>query len=347
MSGGAARTPPVPVLAAVGLCLLGTSLAAAQPANAQPANAQPAGASVSAQTAAVLADEGHALMQQGKLAEACPRLAESQRLDPSPARGLTVGECFERDGKLASAWLHYRKAASLSAEHARAGADPDAAAAEARRREIAIEPRLSKVRVRVLGTVPGLQITRNEEVVVNLQWDVAVPVDDGFHAIEATATGHHPWRKRIQVGGAEVVTVMVPKLAPVEPEKTYLGVTIGSVVAASGLALVGVGLAYGFIAKNKRDDAEPHCPLPNACLQQGVTLHEEARNAATVSTATFVTGSILVAGGVVTWIVVPNTAADPSSEANEAPDAAEPPAAMQVTPVLTPELAGLWLGGRF
>ena len=47
--------------------------------------------------------EGRALMKDGDLAAACPKLEESLRLDPAVGTLMNLAECHERQGRTASA----------------------------------------------------------------------------------------------------------------------------------------------------------------------------------------------------------------------------------------------------
>ena len=53
--------------------------------------------------AEALFDQGVRLMKQNNFAEACPKLEESDRIDPAVGTLLYLGECYERVGKTASA----------------------------------------------------------------------------------------------------------------------------------------------------------------------------------------------------------------------------------------------------
>ncbi len=73
-------------------------------AHAQPPDAAKADA---------LFKEGRALMKKGDFETACPKLEESYRLDPAAGTGINLGDCFEKQGKIASALLAYQAARAL------------------------------------------------------------------------------------------------------------------------------------------------------------------------------------------------------------------------------------------
>src|SRR5689334_1948856 len=56
--------------------------------------------------------EGKQLMADGAFERACPKLAESYRLDPATGALLATALCYERANKLASAWVAYTDAAA-------------------------------------------------------------------------------------------------------------------------------------------------------------------------------------------------------------------------------------------
>jgi hypothetical protein len=138
--------------------------------SAQGASAQerdPAGAQA-------LFDEGKKLMTEGKLAEACPKLVESLRLDPGGGTSMAVALCHEAEGKTATAWADFNVALSDARRDRRN--DREGAALEHIRN---LEPKLTRVRVLVTKELEGLQILRNGVPVGKAQWSTPVPVDPG------------------------------------------------------------------------------------------------------------------------------------------------------------------------
>lgn len=55
-----------------------------------------------------LFDEARALMAAGQAAEACPKLEESQRLDPGSGTLMNLARCYEQTNRIATAWSTYQ-----------------------------------------------------------------------------------------------------------------------------------------------------------------------------------------------------------------------------------------------
>src|SRR5258708_39530923 len=98
---------PIALLASAAL-LAGASNAGAQGAS-------------DAATAQALFDAGRTLMSAGNYAAACPKLADSQRLDPGAGTLMNLAACYEKNGQTASAWATFLEAAPA----ARAGGHPE------------------------------------------------------------------------------------------------------------------------------------------------------------------------------------------------------------------------------
>src|SRR5437868_13705153 len=104
--------------------------------------AQPAGPE--AALAEVLYQKGRELMAQGKAAEACPKFAESYRLDATTGTLLNLASCHETEGKLATAWLEFSRSVALARRDRRSDR-----VRFAQDRLAAIEPKLSYLTVMV------------------------------------------------------------------------------------------------------------------------------------------------------------------------------------------------------
>ncbi len=162
-------------------------------------------------TARALFDDGRKLMKAGDYAGACPKFDAAARTYPSAGILLNLGDCYEKVGKTASAWTEFGDAASLATRTHR----PDDAA-EARKRQAAIEPSLTRLVVHVGHEVPGLTVTRDGEAIAPGAWGVPIPVDPGNHDLHAEAAGYLPWSSTTDVEGkGQTVTVEIPAPQPV------------------------------------------------------------------------------------------------------------------------------------
>lgn len=164
----------------------------------------------SEKTAAAFAfKKGKELMNAGQIAEACAAFAQSEKLDPQLGTQYNLARCFEKQGKLASAWINYTE---LAAKDSNAGRRDDST-----RRATALEPRLPKMMLEVHAT-DGLVVTL-DGVDVTVLAGVESPIDPGVHTIQATAPAVPAWSKQIDfhVEG-QTVKVEVPALAKAAAE---------------------------------------------------------------------------------------------------------------------------------
>src|SRR5690349_11155528 len=118
---------------AVGTLVAFLAFSSARPSFAQSATDKAA--------AEALFQQGHTLLIANKLDEACPKLAESLRLDVGLGTMLYLAECYERSGKTASAWAQFREAQATAAK------DKDPREKVARDRADKLEPNLSKLSI--------------------------------------------------------------------------------------------------------------------------------------------------------------------------------------------------------
>lgn len=280
--------------------------------------------------AEALFEEGRKLVAQNP-AQACPKFAESQRLDPSPSTLLNLGSCYERIGKTASAWATYREAASMANALNR---QPMVAIAQ--RHAASVEPDLARLVLTPSAPSEGLEIKRDGQVVGRGEWDVAVPVDPGVLTIEAVAPGKKKWTATIEVAErGKTVSFTIPPLEDGPPEAqppttTSAEMPAGGQVAydtatpphhrvqwhkpaalvAGGIGIAGlvVGTVFVLQAKSKYDDSLANCPASsNVCSPQGVSQRDDARSAGNIATAAYVFGGASLVTGVVLWVLAPRS----------------------------------------
>lgn len=283
--------------------------------------------------------EGRRLLAASRFAEACPKFAESQRLDPAVGTLLNLGDCYEKTGRTASAWTVFRDAAA-EARRLR----------DARREEVASDRatalglRLVKLTILVpkASETPGLQVKRDGVVVERAAWSTATPMDPGWHAIEATAPGKRRWTLPVTIDAARPTTVItVPPLedlaAPVAAEPRTEGRAqriAGGVLAGGGLAALGVSAIFTAMAVASDNESAAHCH-GNACDRIGVGLRDDALDDARASTISLVTGLAAVAGGAALWLTAPSSAKKP------------PATGIRADPVIGPGQVGLTFRGAF
>ncbi len=270
--------------------------------------------------AQALFEEGKKLSAAGNFAAACPKFAESQKLDPGAGTLLHLGNCYEKTGRTASAWATYIDAASAAKAQGR-----NDWAENAKTRAGALEPRLSRVTIVVKERVPGLEVRRDEVVLSEGAFGVALPVDPGERTFEATAPGKKKWRGSFTLKEGQKLEVAIPPLAadaaPVAGTSAGTSVrpppadasgkehgggarTAGYVLAGVGAAGLVVGGVTGLLAMNKNSRSKELCPTAGACgNQEGVDANDAAKSMGTLSTISFIAGGALAATGVVLIVV--------------------------------------------
>ena len=150
----------------------GRSAAAAAPTEAH--RASPADVAA----AQALFEQGRSLMARERPQDACPKFEESQRLDPALGTEFNLANCYEKIGKLASAYALYTEVAAT----ARATGQQQREEV-ARQRAEAVKPKLTKlVIVAPPGSAGQLRVERDGREIGEAQWGFPVPVDPGPQA---------------------------------------------------------------------------------------------------------------------------------------------------------------------
>ncbi len=286
------------------------------------------GASDSA-TAQALFEEGRKLLEAGNSAAACPKFEESQRLDPGVGTQFNLADCYEKDGRTASAWSLFLEVAAATKKAGQTDRE-----AVARKRAEALRPKLSRLVIQVppKSNVEGLEVQRDGVTVGKAQWGLAVPTDPGVHVIRVSAPAKKAWETRIEVEkGPNVQTLSIPVLTdapasetvgegdaedtsasfageaePGTPTQRYLA------YGSFGVAAIGIGLGTVFglkaISKNDDSNAEGLCD-GNRCVAEGAALRDDARSAGNISTIGFALGGAGLVAGVLLLVLEPKPSA--------------------------------------
>jgi hypothetical protein len=312
---------------------LGAALVAAFLACSHGAQAQ---AASDAAAADALFNEAQKLAAAGNYAQACPKYAESLRLDTGIGVMLYLADCYERTGKTASAWVQFREAEELASKQA------DRRAAAAHDRAARLEPVLARLVIRLGPGVdlPGLELKRDTTLVGRAQWEVPVPVDPGVHTIIASAPGKKTRTMSVLVvaGGSPTTLTVAPledeSVATTEPPPRPQGTSpselpvtepattstrpgnteriVAYAVGAAGLVGIVVGSYFGFdtISKNNAANSDGNCHSNGdneLCNKTGLPLNQAAQSSATASNIAFGLGAAALAGGVVLYLTSPRS----------------------------------------
>lgn len=274
--------------------------------------------------AEALFDRGLGLLRDGKLNEACESLEQSQAIEAGIGTMLYLAECYERQGRTASAWALFREASSQAQ-----AAGQGERAETGRKRAERLMHELAMLTLVAPTWPPELHavITRNGSNVPQSTLGVAVPVDPGEQRVEVKAAGYAPFSASIRVeprasrsltlpmltalsGAAAVASEQsaanpeaspIPKArAAADPRARWQRIS-GLAVGGAGVAGLLVGGAFGIRAIVKSNDADALCKngecAPTANLQRAQTAHDQANHAARVSNGTFITGAVLAVAG--------------------------------------------------
>ncbi|MFW5740234.1 MAG: hypothetical protein ACOC1F_07695, partial [Myxococcota bacterium] len=297
---------------------LGATLAVCPLVAAQPSISDKA-------TARSLFEEGRALVAEGKVEQACPKFKGSYDLDPGAGSAFHLADCYEKTGKVASAWVLFLEVAVLMRD---AGEKEKEAAA--RKRAEALAPRLSRLNIQVPKehVIDGLTVVRDGEKVNAASWNTALPVDPGEHTVTVSAPGREAWTTVVTIDGEGVSEkIVVPQLpasqkepppstTPATPSTASTDAAMdsgglegqrmtGLIVGGGGVLVFGVGTFLGLRAKSSYDDSEAFCN-GDVCTQQGLDIRSDARSDANMATIVGGLGLAAMVGGAVMYFTAPD-----------------------------------------
>ena len=302
--------------------------------------------------------EGKRLSNEQKYSEACPKFAESYKLDPGLGTLLNLATCHESEGKVASAWAEFSEA---MARAKREGDNDRAQLADEHVRSL--EPKLAHVSVNVAagGAAPGLVIKFDSRELSSAALGLQIPVDPGKHLLEASAPGKQSYSQSFDTPAIPTtLAVTVPVLqdaasaAPIPPAAvpvpaaapviapapqaapapstgaSHTGLIVSGV--ATGLFVVGTAVT-GALYSSRRSDFD----TANASLDP--SRKDKRDSAQTLGTANLAfTGGALVSAGFLVYFIA-------TAGSHESPATAGASAKLRLEPLLAPTGAGLLLRG--
>nr|HEX4314665.1 tetratricopeptide repeat protein [Kofleriaceae bacterium] len=291
-------------------------IAAADPGGADDANLRAAEA---------LFDEGRALLDAGKLNEACERFDQSLAKDPNAVGTLVnVAKCQARLGKIASAVATFTSAR----DHAREQhADPYMAVAQENIDKLL--PFVPHLSLGFADRAADLVVTVDDHPVA-LAASADITLDPGPHDLVVKEPGHRPYRERFTIAKKDRLTRNIPALDGLGEFPT------GLVVTAGGGALVVTGLVLGLVARSHYNDAKTNECMGDIhdCSTQGLQDTNSARSLGNVGTVIGIAGIVGAGvGGFLWWR---------SHDRSERDDAA-----IAVVPMVGSEQVGVAASGRF
>jgi hypothetical protein len=283
-------------------------LVAAVPASAQPST-DPAAADA-------LFQKGREAAEKGEWGVACPKFAESQRLDPAPGTLLNLADCDEHLGQLASAYEHFKTALETMS----AGDDR---IPFAKSRVAALEKAVPHLTLNAAADLPAdAKVMRDDVQLGSASFGLALPVNPGAHTIVVAAPGHKDKRTTIMLKASEAETMTLHPgeidtsapavvVAPVAhvgqsssaraPEGPSGGSTrtAGLVLGTIGIGGVGVGAVTGIMVLGKKSiiDDPTHCPTKQTCDPTGVAAASSGKTLSVVSTVAFAAGGAALVTG--------------------------------------------------
>lgn len=276
------------------------------------------GAEPGSNAAEILFREGKALLDAGKLDQACRVLDESNRLEAAGGTLLNLASCYERLGRYASAERALAEAGRLAEAAGR-----DDAKRFIDERLAAVAPNVSTIRLKLTpDRALAATVLEVDRVRVELSGATTeLRLDPGEHELRVETTGSPLWRSKLTLEGAgKAIEVDVerppsaaprvakpPAAAPVEAPQAMPAAfePLGIVGLALGGSLLVGGAIAGGLAIEAWSDAETRCPNPSCSDSIGVVRADDAATFGNASTALLVSGAVVaLAGGA--FILVAN-----------------------------------------
>jgi hypothetical protein len=278
--------------------------------------------------------EAKLLMEQKRYSDACPKIAESHRREPTGEKIFELGRCHYEQGRIATAYYELREAMDIAR---RDGRHDRLRPAKAMLEDI--ETKLPKLNMTValkVSSLPGFELKRDGMVVRPQEWGTDIPADPGVHTIVASAPGYEPMLTTIELQpdgsiGTVSVTNLEPvgakdpkpalKLAPkaMRPEaeqpksSSAIQRTAGLIMGGVGVGAIGAGAVLSLQASSVQADSDAHC-RGSVCSPEGREMRKSAETLGTASTLMLIGGGVATAGGLMLFLTAPTTSQEKAAK---------------------------------
>ncbi|MDQ3335143.1 MAG: hypothetical protein M4D80_08275 [Myxococcota bacterium] len=266
--------------------------------------------------AVALFQEGLKELKAGNFEKACASLKKSNELHADSGTRGSLARCYEKQGKVASAWTLWVDLSTTAPKNLRA----DAAANATK-----LEPRLPKYMLKLGPGVPQVSITIDGAATGDKP-GIAVPIDPGTYVLEANADGYAGWKREFTAVEGKTEEITIPAMEPLlvkEPTRPKPIVVdekptpkssrkkIGFAMVGVGGALVITGGVFGVIARGRNNDAKDICggnidACDPARIGDAQDKIDSARSAGNISTVAMIAGGAAVVTGIVFIVTAPS-----------------------------------------
>ena len=253
--------------------------------------------------------QGEKKFDSGQYAEACNDFSESLRLGPKLGTLLNLALCHETVGKTATAWGEYHHGAAWAAQNGQKDRHDFAL-----QHAVALETKLPRVLLQLPRDSTLASVEVDGEPLADSRWYLPVFLDPGEHTVSLSAPGKQRGSVRFRVTSSPTEQlVSVPALtddvgadAPPKPKAAVAADpdrtrrVAGIVLLAAGGAGLALGLTFGILAVDKRDEIGARC-TGNRCTAEGAQVYRDAQSNATIATISTILG--VGAAGVGGWLL--------------------------------------------
>lgn len=297
----------ISIISAIGLLIVSSRIACAQDA-----------ASAATIYEEAIYEEAIVAMQEGKYDVACPKLAQSLRLERTQRTLYALATCEADRGRLATALQRYNEFLWLH-EHSPTSAKPS----QQKRAQIASE-QIAKLLIEVprlilklpTGAPKNVEVTRNADRVDPASFGVEKPVDPGDHIITTQVPGGPAKIIRVHMVRGEKreidLEIARPPVVSVKPDKPSWQRTAGvAALGVGGAGLVG-GVIAGIVARANLEEAVNNCGVSvdrpgGICNDTGVAALNIAKFSSKAADAGLITGAVGMGVGALLFLTAPKT----------------------------------------